>query len=207
MVASLLHPLNIFIVGLGGGFLIPILNRFGPVWVRGAFLFALVAMTAITGVALLRFLGGAPSIEILTGGAAPPIAINLRLGLAESVFALGVNLVALLGAVYFIREKYSVLLLYLILVMGIQGMVMTRDLFNLFVFLEIVSIGTYGLLSLQDTPQALSAAFKYILATVLASTFFLLGTALVYYTTGTLNIDDLVGGSDDLHGAVRLRRR
>ena len=39
-----------------------------------------------------------------------------------------------------------VMLLYLLLVMGIQGMVMTRDLFNLFVFLEIVSIATYGLL-------------------------------------------------------------
>ncbi len=84
--------------------------------------------------------------------------------------------------------------------MGIQGMVMTRDLFNLFVFLEIVSIGTYGLLSLRDTPEALSAAFKFILATVLASSFFLLGTALVYYTTGKLNIDDLVGGDVNLSG-------
>ncbi|MET0867826.1 MAG: proton-conducting transporter membrane subunit, partial [Pseudorhodoplanes sp.] len=200
MVASLLHPLNIFIVGLGGGFLIPILNRFGPLWVRGAFLLALIAMTAITALAMVGFLAGGPSIEVLTGGAAPPIAINLRLGLAECVFALGVNVIALLGAVYFIREKYSVLLLYLILVMGIQGMVMTRDLFNLFVFLEIVSIGTYGLLSLRDTPEAFSAAFKFILATVLASAFFLLGTALVYYTTGSLNIDELVSRNDDLTG-------
>jgi formate hydrogenlyase subunit 3/multisubunit Na+/H+ antiporter MnhD subunit len=200
MVASLLHPLNIFIVGLGGGFLIPILDRFGPFWVRAAFLLALIAMTAINGVAMMGFLGGGPSIEVLTGGAAPPIAINLRLGFAECVFALGVNVVALLGAVYFVREKYPVLLLYLILVMGIQGMVMTRDLFNLFVFLEIVSIGTYGLLSLRDTPEALSAAFKFILATVLASAFFLLGTALVYYTTGSLNIDELAGRSDDLTG-------
>jgi formate hydrogenlyase subunit 3/multisubunit Na+/H+ antiporter MnhD subunit len=200
MVAGLLHPLNIFIVGMGGGFLIPILNRFGPLWVRGAFLLVLIAMTAITGVAMVRFLGGAPTIEILTGGAAPPIAINLRLGLAECVFALGVNLIALLGAVYFVRAKYPVLLLYLILVMGIQGMVMTRDLFNLFVFLEIVSIGTYGLLSLQDTPAALSASFKFILATVLASAFFLLGTTLIYYTTGSLNIDELTGRSEDLTG-------
>ena len=98
------------------------------------------------------------------------------------------------------------LLLYLILVMGIQGMVMTRDLFNLFVFLEIVSIATYGLLSLQDTPAALSAAFKYLMATVLASTFFLLGTALVYYATGTLNIDDLIARSERYRRADRLRR-
>ena len=62
------------------------------------------------------------------------------------------------------------MLLYLLLVMGIQGMVMTRDLFNLFVFLEIVSIATYGLLRLRDTPAALSATFKYLMATVLAST-------------------------------------
>lgn len=200
MVASLLHPLNIFIVGLGGGFAIPILNRFGAFWVRAAFLFILLAMTTITAVAMARGLGGAEPIEILTGGAALPIAIHLRLGLAECVFALGVNVVALLGAVYFLRAKYAVLLLYLILVMGIQGMVMTRDLFNLFVFLEIVSIGTYGLLGLQDTPQALAAAFKYILATVLASSFLLLGTAFAYYTTGSLNIDDLIARRDELTG-------
>ena len=45
------------------------------------------------------------------------------------------------------------MLLYLLLVMGIQGMVMTRDLFNLFVFLEIVSIATYGLLACGIRPQ------------------------------------------------------
>ena len=84
------------------------------------------------------------------------------------------------------------MLLYLLLVMGIQGMVMTRDLFNLFVFLEIVSIATYGLLGLQDTPAALSATFKYLMATVLASGFFLIGTVLLYAVTGILNIDDLI---------------
>ena len=91
-----------------------------------------------------------------------------------------------------LRGKYGVMLLYLILVMGIDGMVMTRDLFNLFVFLEIVSIATYGLLGLRITPAALSAAFKYIMATVLASTFFLIGTVLLYYVERTLNIDDLI---------------
>ena len=87
MVASLLHPLNIFIVGLGGGFLIPLLNRLGQVWVSAAFVFALVGMTLISGVALFGFMAGAPPIEILTGGSTPPYSINLRLGLAESIFA------------------------------------------------------------------------------------------------------------------------
>jgi formate hydrogenlyase subunit 3/multisubunit Na+/H+ antiporter MnhD subunit len=201
-VSSVFHPLNIFIVGLGGGFLIPLLNRLGRAWLASAFVLALAAMTLISGVSLLRLLHGAPSINILTGGAPPPYAINLRMGLPEAVFAISVNLVALLGAGAFAREKYGTMLLCLLLVMGIQGMVMTRDLFNLFVFLEIVSIATYGLLSLQDTPAALSAAFKYLMATVLASTFFLIGTMLLYAATGMLNIDDLIAKSDAIAGPI-----
>ena len=96
------------------------------------------------------------------------------------------------GVAYVVREKYATAVLYLLIVMGIQGMVMTRDLFNLFVFLEIVSIATYGLLSLKDTGVALSATFKYLMATVLASGFFLVGTTLIYAVTGFLNIDDLI---------------
>ena len=124
------------------------------------------------------------------------------MGLPEGVFVFSVNLVALFGACYFVREKYGTMLLYLLLVMGIQGMVMTRDLFNLFVFLEIVSIATYGLLSLHDTSAALSATFKYLMATVLASTFFLIGTMLLYAVTGLLNIDDLIANRESITGPI-----
>jgi len=202
MVTGLLHPLNIFILGLGAGFLIPLLYRLGSAWVAAVFVLSLMAMTLISGHAALTLLPGAAPIEILTGGTKPPYAINLRMGLGESIVAFCVNLTALFGAVYVVREKYGVLLLYLLLVMGIQGMVMTRDLFNLFVFLEIVSIATYGLLGLRDTPAALSATFKFLMATVLASTFFLIGTVLLYAVTGLLNIDDLIANRDAISGPI-----
>lgn len=202
MVEGLLHPLNIFIVGLGGAFLIPLLYRIGGHAVAAALMLALAAMTVISGAALVALLQGAPAIEILTGGAKPPVAINLRLGLPEAVFVFSVNLVALFGAAYIAREKYGIVLLYLLLVMGIQGMVMTRDLFNLFVFLEIVSIATYGLLSLRYTPAALSATFKFLMATVLASGFFLIGTLLLYAVTGLLNIDDLIANRAAIAGPI-----
>jgi formate hydrogenlyase subunit 3/multisubunit Na+/H+ antiporter MnhD subunit len=202
MVAGLLHPLNIFILGFGGGFLIPLLNRPGKSWPAIVLVVALTVMVVISSASLLAFLGGAPPIEILTGGSIPPYSINLRLGLAESIFSLGVGLVGLLGAFYFVREKYGVMLLYLLIVTGIQGMVMTRDLFNLFVFLEIVSIATYGLLGLRKTAEAQSATFKYLMATVLASAFFLLGTMLLYAATGMLNIDDLIGQSARIAGPI-----
>ncbi len=68
------------------------------------------------------------------------------------------------------------MLLYLILVMGINGMVMTRDLFNLFIFIEITSIATYALIGMERGGNMLAAGFKYIMATSIASAFFLLGT-------------------------------
>ena len=204
MVGGLLHPLNIFIVGLGGAFLIPLLYRVGTRAVAVALLLALCAMTAIASAALLHLVNGGAAIEIFTGGAKPPLAINLRLGLPEAIAVFSVNVVALLGAGSMLREKYGIALLYLLLVMGIQGMVMTRDLFNLFVFLEIVSIATYGLLSLRDTPAALSATFKYLMATVLASGFFLMGTVLLYAVTGLLNIDDLIAHRAAIAGPIGI---
>lgn len=204
MVEGLLHPLNVFIAGLGGAFLIPLLYRIGGNAVAAALLFAIAAMTVISGVALWQLSQGGAPIEILTGGAGPPVAINLRLGLPEAIACFSVNLVALFGAAYIVREKYGTALLYLLIVMGIQGMVMTRDLFNLFVFLEIVSIATYGLLSLRDTSAALSATFKYLMATVLASGFFLIGTMLIYAQTGLLNIDDLIANRAAIVGPVGI---
>lgn len=205
MVAVLFHPLNIFLLGLGGGFAIPLLYRLGKVWLSLGFHLALAGITLVSGMALLGLVQGGETIEVLTAGAAPPVAINLRYGLWEGFFAFSCNLVALLGALH-LRDRlagnYGAMLLYLILVMGIDGMIMTRDLFNLFVFLEIVSIATYGLLGLERAPAALSAAFKYIMATVVASSLFLLGTMLIYYVTGTLNIDELIDMRASIAGPI-----
>ena len=202
MVGSLAHPLNIFILGLGGGFLIPLVNLLGKKWVSATFVLALAAMAAIAAVCAVQLHHGAEPIKITTGGSIPPYSINLRMGLAEAFAATSVGLLGLLGSLYFVREKYAVMLLYLLIIMGIQGMVMTRDLFNLFVFLEIVSIATYGLLSLGASSEAQSAAFKFLMATVVASTFFLLGTMFLYAASGMLNIDELIADRDAITGPI-----
>lgn len=205
MVDSLLQPLNIFLLGLGGGFLIPLLYRIAKPLPAIGFVVALLGMTVISCVCLWRIHNGGPTFEILTAGSVPPFSINLRFGPWEGFFSVCVNVVALLGAWHLwqrLRSNYSTLLLYLILIMGINGMVMTRDLFNQFVFLEIMSIGTYGLLGLERTPAALAASFKYIMATVLASSFFLLGAGLLYHVTGTLNIDEMIANRAAIFGPI-----
>ncbi|MEK1893705.1 MAG: proton-conducting transporter membrane subunit [Rhizobium sp.] len=205
MVDSLLQPLNIFLLGLGGGFLIPLLYRIAKPLPAVGFVVALLGMTSISCVCLWAIHNGRPTFEILTAGSVPPFSINLRFGPWEGFFSFCVNVVALLGAWHLwaqLRSSYPALLLYLILIMGINGMVMTRDLFNQFVFLEIMSIGTYGLLGLDRTPAALAASFKYIMATVLASSFFLLGAGLLYHVTGTLNIDDMITNRAAITGPI-----
>jgi formate hydrogenlyase subunit 3/multisubunit Na+/H+ antiporter MnhD subunit len=205
MVDHLFEPLNIFTLGLGGGFAMPLLYRLGKPWLTAGFVVALGGIALVSGVSLWTLMRGGDTIEVWTVGMPPPVSINLRVGFQEGLLTFCVNVVSLLGAVHLwdrLRGKYVPLLLYLLLVMGINGMVMTRDLFNLFVFLEIVSIAAYGLLGLENTPAALGAAFKYIMATVVASTLLLLGVALLYYATGTLNIDQLIEARTRIGGPI-----
>lgn len=205
MVEALLQPLNIFLFGLGGSFLIPLVYRIAKPLPAVIFVVALAGITAVSGACLWAAYHGQSVLESFTGGSAPPYSISLRVGPWEGVCAFSVNIVALLAAWHLwdrLRQNYVALLLFLLLTMGVNGMVMTRDLFNLFVFLEIVSIATYGLLGFDGTPAALASGFKYILATVLASTFFLLGTALLYHVTGTLNIDDMIVQRAQIAGPI-----
>ena len=202
---DLLHPLGIYILALGAGFLIPLLYRSSPKLATGLFLTALTGMLVIAATGFFKLAGGAPAIEIETAGIAPPFSINLRFGLYESLFVFAVNLAGLLAALHYLprlREQAATMLLFIIMLMGVDGMIMTRDLFNLFIFIEITSLATYSLLGFEDRENLLSAGFKYIIATSVASTFFLLGTAFIYYQTGTLNIDDIIAHQQLISGPV-----
>ena len=68
---ALFHPLNIFLLGLGGGFVIPLLYRLGKGWLHAGFFIALGGICAVSGVSLLQLLQGSPTIEVLTAGTPP----------------------------------------------------------------------------------------------------------------------------------------
>lgn len=78
-------------------------------------------------------------------------------------------------------------------VSGLLGMVITNDIFNVYVFLEIASITSYAMVSLGKTRKALSASFNYLVIGTLGGTFFLFGVGLLFAATGTLNISDIAG--------------
>ena len=81
--------------------------------------------------------------------------------------------------------------LFLLLVMGVNGALLTGDLFNLFVFFEIMLAASYGLVLHGSGEKRIKAGLGYIAVNLTASLLFLVGVSLVYGLTGTLNMADL----------------
>lgn len=91
---------------------------------------------------------------------------------------------------------------YLLCLAGLLGIVITGDLFNLFVFLEISSLSSYALISLgaKQTRKALTASFQYLVMGTVGATFILIGIGLMYQMTGTLNMADMASRLETIEG-------
>ncbi|HEX2525562.1 MAG TPA: monovalent cation/H+ antiporter subunit D [Geminicoccus sp.] len=75
--------------------------------------------------------------------------------------------------------------------LGINGAFLTGDLFNLFVFFEVMLIASYGLMLHGGGAARLKAGFQYVAINLVASALFLIAVGLIYAVTGTLNLADL----------------
>ena len=81
--------------------------------------------------------------------------------------------------------------LFQFLLMGLNGAFLTHDLFNLFVFFEVMLAASYGLVLHGYNLRRIQAGMQYIAINLVASLLFLIGAALIYGAAGTLNIADL----------------
>ena len=90
--------------------------------------------------------------------------------------------------------------LFLLQLMGLNGAFLTGDLFNLFVFFEVLLAASYGLLLHGSGTGRVKAALHYVSINVLASLLFLVGTALIYGVAGTLNMADLANRIPSISG-------
>lgn len=81
--------------------------------------------------------------------------------------------------------------LFMICYAGVLGMLVSNDLFNIYVFLEIASISAYGLVMVGKGRRALYAAFNYLVTGSVAAALFLAGAGIIYAVTGTLNLTDI----------------
>ncbi len=132
------------------------------------------------------------------GGWAPPLGIEYVLDPLAAFMAVVVTGSGILSLVYFspaLRHEvpdrfviaHATALLFLA---GLCGMIVTGDLFNLFVFLEISSLSAYALVAIGDK-QAPVAALRYLILGSLAGSFYVLGVGFIYFVTGSLNMADV----------------
>jgi multicomponent Na+:H+ antiporter subunit D len=123
-----------------------------------------------------------------------PLGINLVLDGLSGLVLLVVSVVSFAAMLYSIKymEQYTAkpkfLSLFLLMITGMNGVVLSGDVFNLYVFLEIASIASYALVGFGCEHEELEASFKYMVLGSIASAFILFGIALVYGNTGNLNM-------------------
>lgn len=89
------------------------------------------------------------------------------------------------------RSQFAYYPLLNIMYMGINGAFITGDLFNMYVWFEVMLISSFVLLALGGDKNQIEGTFKYVTINLLSSAFFLIGVGLLYGITGTLNMADL----------------
>jgi multicomponent Na+:H+ antiporter subunit D len=186
------------IIPLFAAFLIPVIGRLVTGFQR---IFTSSIMFILLIISIIAVLDSHDTITYIAGGWEPvrgvPIAIYLVLdGLSRFVLII-INLLGFLSAFYAISyiKRYTgenfFYTLMCLMVAGMNGVVLSGDLFNLYVFLEISVISSYALVAFGVEKTELEASYKYQVLGGLASLLVLFGIALIYWRTGTLNIADI----------------
>lgn len=197
----MVSAIHILTAGLGTAFILGLLRDEWRGWAYGLMLTALAVMSWIAADWLWAFaFEGASQTYIYTAGSKPPFAISLRIGVAEATLLALVCLTGLASAIYLAdtlkRLGRRAMGVYLITIMALSGIILTRDLFNLFVFFELAVISTGGLILLSAETRALGAGIKYLIVAQVISILLLIGIAFAYHASGTLNIDGMAGATD-----------
>ena len=117
---------------------------------------------------------------------------------ALSVFMLGLTAVVSLAAIAFstrfmseYAQRVSYHSLYHMMIVGITGSFLTGDVFNLFVWFEVLLLSSYVLVGFYSGPEHTRAALQYTILNLLGSAVMLLAIGGLYATTGTLNMADM----------------
>ncbi|MEM9901348.1 MAG: Na+/H+ antiporter subunit D [Pseudomonadota bacterium] len=160
---------------------------------------------SVAGAALLLVASGALMSAVLADGVIAgqmgtwpaPFGITLVADLLSAVMVVITAITALAVAVYALgdvnaaQERMGYHALFQVLIAGVTGAFLTGDLFNLYVWFEVMLISSFGLLVLGGTKEQLDGGIKYVALNLVSTILFLSGIGLLYGMTGTLNMADL----------------
>jgi multicomponent K+:H+ antiporter subunit D len=155
---------------------------------------ATVALVALT-LALVIFANGNDPEMYALGDWPAPFGIVLVLDRLSAMMVFLTSLLGL-GVVLFASSEWDLRgkhfhALFQFQLMGVNGAFLTGDLFNLFVFFEVLLIASYGLMLHGAGAERLKAGTQYVVVNLTGSALFLVGVGMIYSVTGTLNMADL----------------
>lgn len=183
------------IIPLACAFLIPLIGvRFKAAarFIAGGGSLALLLLS----LASVSWIGGG-ALTYEAGGWPAPFGILMVLDGLSVMMLLVVNIIGFLSLVYSMEymKNYTspvyYYTLFSLLLAGLNGTVISGDLFNLFVFVEVAAVSSYALVAFGTEKQELEAAFRYAVLGSLAFVSILLGIGMVYSYTSTLNMADI----------------
>ncbi len=151
----------------------------------------------VAAIELLRRTGGGEVLAARLGGWPSPVAITFVADITSAIMVLLNALVAVGAAIYGLggidrrREAAGFHPLMLGLFTSVSGAFLTADLFNLYVWFEVMLMSSFVLLALGGSRAQLKGALTYVTLSLVGSTLFLAGIGLTYSMLGTLNLADL----------------
>jgi len=196
MNATNLH-LFVLVVPLLSALAINLLGRRSRQWIAPMVLGSL-AFSVFGSIIIMARVIEHGNLSYTVGNWRPPYGIELVVDPLSALMMVLISVVALLASFSSLKSveqelpgrEHFFFTLYMILIAGLFGLVLTGDAFNLYVLLEITSITTYGLIAMGRGRAALSS-FNYIIMGSIGACFYLLGIGYIYILTGTLNMADI----------------
>jgi multicomponent Na+:H+ antiporter subunit D len=158
---------------------------------------ALLTAFGISVFLLAQVIQGGQPIIFQMGGWVAPFGISMVADLLSATMAVMVQSVMLCGLIYAIGAKDaavrypSFMPLFLALTTGLTGGMLTGDIFNLFVMVELIVISAAALTAMSDDRFGAEAAYKYVYISAIATMTLLIGIGALYVSYGTLNMADL----------------
>ncbi|ADZ71381.1 NADH-Ubiquinone/plastoquinone (Complex I), domain protein [Polymorphum gilvum SL003B-26A1] len=156
-----------------------------------------LSLLVVSTVALLAHVLDKGVVTMVMGSWLPPFGIAFTVDALGATLAVIASIVALCAGIYGAatidtsRRRYGFYPFLLLMMTGVCGAFLTGDVFNLYVWFEVLLISSYGLLVLGNDRSQLDGAVKYGILNLVATNLFLIATGLLYGKFGTLNMADI----------------
>ncbi len=165
-----------------------------------------IVLQFIVSIVIFRTVSNDGIQVIQLGNWPAPFGITFVADLFSSIMLIMSGIIGLAVAIYSIstidrfRQRFSFFPLVNALLMGVNGAFLTGDVFNLYVWFEVMILASFVLLTMGGSRKQMDGAVKYVSMNLIASMLFLAGIGLLYGKAGTLNMADLavkIGESDE----------